>query len=123
VTPCDRFRFWIYLTRDKPAVIRQPFGHHERAVAGERSDLEDGAGSGEPDEHLEKTSFDDIDLHLGPVHDSIGFFAKTDMQLALRFGVIAGELLDRGIDKVVHAPYCSSLTFSIQSTTLPSSAS
>ncbi|MEY2561102.1 MAG: hypothetical protein QOG51_1517, partial [Verrucomicrobiota bacterium] len=58
--------------------------------------------SGKANEHLEKTSFDGIDLHLGSVHDSIGFFAETNVEIALALSMSASELLHCGIDKIIH---------------------
>jgi len=51
---------------------------------------------------LKEATLDDVDLHLGPLHDSIGFFPKTDVQIGFRLGVVASELLNRSIDEPVH---------------------
>ena len=39
----------------------------------------------------------------GPLHNSIGFFPKTDIQIGFRLGVITRELLNRSIDEPVHS--------------------
>jgi len=83
-------------------VIGQRFSHHQRAVAGEHSKLENGFGAAQADEHLKEAPFDNVDLHLGPSHDSVGFFPETDVQIGFRLSVIVGELFDRGIDEPVH---------------------
>ena len=54
------------------------------------------------DEHLKEAPFDNVDLHLGRLHDSVGFFPKTDIQIGFPPRVIVGELFDRGIDEPVH---------------------
>ena len=54
------------------------------------------------DEHLKEATFDNVDLHLGRLHDSVGFFPKTDIQIGFRLSVIVGELFDRGVDEPVH---------------------
>src|SRR3954447_9833933 len=97
VASCDRLRFRIDFARDQATIIWQGFGHHERTVSGEHSKLENGSGAGQPDQHFKKPTLNGIDLHLRPLHHSISFFPKTNVQVRFRFSVITSELLDRNI--------------------------
>jgi hypothetical protein len=98
----NRLGFRIDLARDQASSVWQGFGHHESAVSREHSELEDGSGVGQPDQHFKKATFDRIDLHLRPLHHSIGFIPKTDIQVRFGFRVIASKLFDRHIDEALH---------------------
>src|SRR3954468_18109809 len=99
VASCDLLGFPIGFARDQATIIWQGFSHHERTVSGEHSELENGLGAGQPDQHFKKTTLNRVDLHLRPLHHSIGFFPKTDVQVRFRFSVITSELFDRNFDE------------------------
>src|SRR5206468_1235154 len=102
ITSRDCICFCIDFTRNQLTVIRQGLRHHQRAIAGEHSKLENAFGAAQADEHLKEATLDDADLHLGPLHDSIGFLPKTDIQISFRLSVVASELLNRSIDEPIH---------------------
>src|SRR5262249_10491076 len=103
----DRLGFRIDFACNQATIIWQGLGHHERAVSGEHSELENGSGADQPDQHFKKATLDGIDLHLRVLHYSTGFFSKTDIQIRFRLSVITSELLDRNIDEALHiGPLC-----------------
>jgi len=90
----DGFSLGVYITGDQMPIVRQAFGHHQGAVAGEHADFENTPRAGEPHEHFQELPLKASDLHLRILHLSKGLFTQSAEQFGLRFRVIVRILLD-----------------------------
>ena len=101
VPPRDRRVLLVELEAGQAAAVREPAGDRDRAVAGERPELERPAGAGQPREHREQRRLVRRGLHHGIRHLArLARHALEHLVLPGMPGEIVDDLLgDLGLDE------------------------